>query len=276
MIEIRHVLAAVDDSDWTASVLHAAGGLSRRFGSRLTVVHGERLLPPPYFTEGAIASMKELLAEQRRAAQQWLRQTASLRLGDLPFDALVVEQSPVQAILQTAAAVQADVIVLGTHGRSGLNRLLLGSIAERVVREAAVPVLTVRRTNAMQDVFEPRRILCPVNFRDVSLRALTWARAMASRWQSELLVVHVVEDEAVTPGRLEDLCAGAENGCTIRPLQVEGEAATQILQTAVQEQSDLIVIGAQQRALMEGVILGTTSVRVVRHAAAPVLVVPAA
>lgn len=277
MTDLRRVLAAVDASDWTGPVLAAALDLRRAFGADLTVLHAQLLLPPPYFTERAVAALAQMLESQRLAAEAWLRQTAAGHLGDAPFATRLVEAAPAEAILRTARQVEADLVVLGTHGRTGLQRLLLGSVAERVLRECDRPVLAVRPGPHGRPPWAggPRRILCPVNFRDVSRRALDWAETLAARFGAELLLVTAVEDgqRARAERELAAWCNRASGACNARALVRQGEAAAQILAAARDEAADLIVLGAEHRPLLAATVIGTTSVRVVRHAQAPVLTV---
>ena len=195
-------------------------------------------------------------------------------LGARQVQTLLVDQLPVEGILHTARSLGAGLIVLGTHGRSGLNRLLMGSVAEKVVRQSSAPVLTVRPHTAPPF----HRLLCPVNHTPVALDALHRAADLAVRSSAELVLLNV--DERVVPGPAADpgeLCElippSLRTRCSLRTLQRRGEAAEQILQVAAEEHSDLIVLGAQHRPLLETTIFGTTSVRVMRHAPAAVLTV---
>lgn len=147
----KTILVAVDFGDASARALAIAGVLRKALGSRLRVIHAERFEPPPYFT---LEQLTRLEAD-RRAAQGAARDhlAAFARVagaGEVEF--LVEDAAPVDAILDAAAT--ADLIVLGTHGRRGPGRWWLGSVAERVVREAAVPVLVTRASAApVEDVF---------------------------------------------------------------------------------------------------------------------------
>lgn len=272
MTDLSHLLTAVDDSDWTQPVLDVTGVLARRLSARVALVHAESVDVPPYFTEEAVASMAKLLEDQRQAALDWLQRMAAGPLAGVSVEAHLIEAPPVEAILHEAQRLGSGLILLGTHGRSGLNRLLLGSVAERVVRQSPVPVLTVRRADS--DGFEPRRLLCPVNFRDVSQTALDTACELAARLDAEVIAMHAVEPQTTTQReRLQALCDESRL-CQVHPVERHGEAAEQILQAAAEEAADIIVLGAERRPLLDATTLGTTSVRVVRHATCPVLSVP--
>lgn len=271
-VEIKSALTAVDFSEWTGPVLRAAAELARLYRASLTAVYAEQFLPPPYFTEGDIKALADLLDLQRRTARQHLEELVRQEIS-YPVHARLVETYPAEAILRTAEEIEAGLLILGTHGRSGLNRLLMGSVAEKVVRQAQVPVLVVKREAPLSF----QRLLCPVNYTPVAMEALRHAADLASRAGAELVVMSVEESGAVRRDHEEQLRAlipqPLQDHCRLRPAVRRGEAAEQILQLAAEEHSDLIVIGAQHRPLLEATIIGTTSVRVMRHAPCSVLTV---
>ncbi len=157
--------------------------------------------------------------------------------------------------------------------RSGLNRWMLGSVAERVLRETPVPLLTVRSAPR-----EPiRRVLCPVHDTELARRALTLAARISACFEASLTVFHVKEPSGSNP--VTDLCSWVPKEerarCDIRELVRHGEAAEETVRLATGEQYDLIVLGAPRRRFFDGMVLGTTTLRTVRHAPCPVLTVGA-
>ncbi len=282
-MRIERIVAAVDFSAWTPAVLGAAEWLARAYSAAVTAIHAEMFLPPPYFTERGTQAMRDVLAAQKDAAREYLRDTTQRYLGaGVTMETRVVEASPVTGVLGTASDIGAGMIVLGTHGRSGLNRLLLGSVAENILRQSRIPVLSVRQ-QAWGVPGRPAvtRILCPVNYTPVAMAALDCAADLARRVGAELVVV-TAPDEGVDggpalPSRADEVCAAlptdVQQHCAFRAVVRHGAAAEQIVQAAVDEACDLVVIGAQHRRLLEATTLGTTSVRVMRHAPVPVLAV---
>ncbi|MEZ5416248.1 MAG: universal stress protein [Vicinamibacterales bacterium] len=137
----RSVLAALDFEPASARAVALAGFVAAGTGATLRVVHAERFEAPPYFTPEQIARLEDerlqandaLVAELRRVVDSATAWTASIEVSDGP---------PVETILRRAQG--ADLLVLGTHGRRGPSRWWLGSVAERVVRGAEVPVLVTR------------------------------------------------------------------------------------------------------------------------------------
>lgn len=148
----KTVLVAVDFGDASAHALAIAGVVASAFDARLRALHAERFEPPPYFTLDQIARLEaERHMAQAAAADHLTRFAAGA--SAYPVEAIVVDEPPVEAIL--AAAATADLIVLGTHGRRGPGRWWLGSVAERVVRAATIPVLVTRAAaTPARDVFE--------------------------------------------------------------------------------------------------------------------------
>ena len=104
--------------------------------------------------------------------------------------------NPVEEILRTAAAIAADVVVMGSHGRTGLQRLLLGSVSERVIRRAMVPVLTVPLgwSKDEEGGITLANVLCAVDFSEPSKQALDLASAIAAGARARLLLVHASVD----------------------------------------------------------------------------------
>jgi len=148
-MEIRHLLVPTDFSEASQQALAYAVGVARACGAKLTLLHVVEL--PSYVTDGhAPAHQSTALRDELRAAAH--RELARL----LPEGAgilveiarQVVVGVPHQQIVETAVAARADWIVMATHGRTGLSHLVMGSVAERVLRTAPCPVLTLRAAAA--------------------------------------------------------------------------------------------------------------------------------
>jgi nucleotide-binding universal stress UspA family protein len=141
----RHILAPVDFSELSAHALRYAARLAKCSNARVTALYADLFQPPPYFTEGNLNQLVDQLRTAERQAEAHLRRFVAEEVPDLEgVEVLVREGLPADAIRRAASDEHADLIVMGTHGRSGFNRLMLGSITERVLREATIPVLAVR------------------------------------------------------------------------------------------------------------------------------------
>ena len=147
---MHQILCPVDFSEVSAAALRYAGEFARSWDARITVVYAEPFSPPPYFTRAQIADLEESFRESRSQAEGVLRSFVARALGEGAGEATVriVDAAPGEAIRRVAAEIRADMIIMGTHGRAGIRRLALGSVAENVLRESEVPVLTIRGTHA--------------------------------------------------------------------------------------------------------------------------------
>jgi len=145
MIPIHRILVATDFSEPAQAALNWAATLARELGSQLYLLH---VVPEPYAypwgTELSMLPLNDILAQSEQAAHQRLEElAATTRLPAGRTVARSVVGTPVDQILGIVADERIDLVVLGTHGRGMVGHLLLGSVAERVVRRSPVPVLTV-------------------------------------------------------------------------------------------------------------------------------------
>lgn len=144
-MEIRHILAPVDFSAYSKKAVEVALMLAKAFGAKLSLLHVVE--PPPYPIEGYAPSgaAADLLTDLEEQASQELAQwLPEAQTAGVPVARYVVIGSPYRKIIDTAEAEQVDLIVMATAGRTGFSRLVMGSVAERVVRTSPCPVLTIR------------------------------------------------------------------------------------------------------------------------------------
>jgi nucleotide-binding universal stress UspA family protein len=201
----------------------------------------------------------------------------------------------IDTIVDRALTLPADQIVIGTHGRSGLNRLLFGSIAEQVLHRASCPVLTVPPHAPATTEVTFKRIVCAMDFSNASLQALGFALDLARQADGRVTVLNTVEwlaeeeprahahfnvpefrqhliDDART--RIRELLAGeSQTWCEVEPMVTTGRAYREILRVAKDQQAELIVMGAQGRAGIGLALAGSATQQVVRRAECPVLTV---
>jgi nucleotide-binding universal stress UspA family protein len=262
------------------------------YQARLTLLYVFASLPtmefPPLTLEAA--DRERLMKEMRQmAAGVPAGVTVDVRVQDADY---VHDE-----ILAQLTATRADLLVLGTHGRSGFQRLFLGSVTEKVMRKATCPTLVVppRAPDvAPAQPVEFKRILCPVDFSESSLEALAYAINIAEESDARLTLLHVVEiplgsdyeggPEALkavraaaaadSRQRLHDLVPDqARTYCTIDIQIVEGRAYREVIRQAGDLGADLIVMGVHGRSAMDLVLFGSTTHHVVRAAVCPVLIV---
>ena len=302
MIEIRRILCPIDFSDHSRRALDHAVAIARWYESTISVLHVFSPAPVAAFGPGPVVFEPIVLTPVDRdlllADVKAFAETESA--PGITIDAVVREGSTASEILEQATGMPADLLVIGTHGRSGFERLVLGSVAERVLRKASCPVLTVPKGLPHAAPSGPvlyKRILCPVDFSDSSLHALKYAISMAQEADGQLTVLHVVahelENAADMPStlsdagmtvasfvkqreealrrRLQEAVATAPEFCSVESLMTYGKPWREVLRMAAERQSELIVMGVQGRGAADLLFFGSTTQHVVREASCPVL-----
>jgi nucleotide-binding universal stress UspA family protein len=290
MIRISHVLCPVDFSDISLRALHYASALAGWYEARLTVLHMFPLIPvmdvpPPVLDD-----------ETRAGIIEELRRWTACVPREVALDLRVERCEAIHEAIQTfAARAGVDLLVMGSHGRSGFKRVLLGSVAERVIRQAPCPTMVVpaRVHDVVADApVRFRTILCPVDFSEHSLLAAEYALNLAEETDAQLRLLHVIsmppgldeleltlegaraQIEAERLRRLEHLIpAEAPSYCSVQTALRTGTVHQEILAAAAEQPSDLIVMGAHGRGAVDAAIFGSNAARVARAASCPVLVV---
>jgi nucleotide-binding universal stress UspA family protein len=294
MIRIAHVLCPVDFSEISQHALDHAAAIARWYDARLTVLYVFANLPtmdlPPLVLDDA---------DRERHTSDLRRMAAGVPRG-VPVDVRIQEAPDVhEEILAQLGATHADLLVIGTHGRSGFERLFLGSVTEKVIRKATCPTLVVPPRAPDVPAASPiqfRRILCAVDFSQSSLDALAYAINMAQEADAQLTLLHIVElppvlsEEPAMPAldlsrvreaavadarrKLHELIPEqARTYCTVDAAVVEGRAYREILRHATEQRSDLIVMGVHGRGALDLLVFGSTTHHVIRASACPVLIV---
>ena len=303
MIAIRRILCPIDFSRFSRHALEQAISLARETGAELSVLH-IFVFAPVAQTVVAGGSIPlepiRLDADTRQTLQAELRDF----VGDVDTEGVLLtttlfEGDAVSRILDRATDWNADVIVMGTHGRSGFERLLLGSVTEKVLRKATCPVLTVppRMITPAQDLTFAR-ILCAIDYSAASFRALDYAASLAARGGPGVTVLNVIElfaestsgrDEVVLDtadfraelkrtalSRLHDAIPGpVRDHCPLVEMVTMGKAWREILRVAREEEAELIVLGVEGRNAADLAIFGSTTQHVLRQASCPVLTIRA-
>jgi len=287
----KKILCPVDFSDLSNLALKYAAAGAREYGSKLIVLHAERFELPRYFSRSETDRLTQELAKAKATVEKDLAEHVAKILGQetkkLEIEFEVAEAHPVDAVLQTADKKSAGLIVLGTQGLGGVKRLLLGSVAENLIRAARVPVFTVRqKEHGFIDVTRPdtaprlERILCPCEVNELGRITLSHAVSLAERFKAGLSVLYSDESQqaADLSQAKETLCnwisRTVKTSCDLEPIVRKGNAADQIITSAKEAQDDLIVIGARHRIFHDATVLGKTTDLVVRHAPVPVMIIP--
>jgi nucleotide-binding universal stress UspA family protein len=294
MIRIAHVLCPVDFSDISQHALDHAAAIARWFEARLTMLY--------VFANFPVMDVPPLVLQEpdRERLMAGMRAMAAAVPPEVSVDFRITEAPYVhEEILAQLGAMHADLLVLGTHGRSGFQRLFLGSVTEKAIRKATCPTLVVPPRAPDVPTGAPvqfRRILCPVDFSEASLDALAYAINMAQESDAQLTLLHVVEfspplsEAPLMPApdvsRVREAAAAdarrrlhalipesARSYCTVETTVVEGRAYRDIHRHATEQQCDLIVMGVHGRGALDLLVFGSTTHHVIRASTCPVLIV---
>jgi len=303
MVAIDRILCPVDLSPCSRTALRYASALARWYQARVTVVHVFRQAP---VVDTAAASLGGAIYAPPLALADVDREALSRRVAEFvthtpdagtPAVHVCEGVNVREEILREAAALPADLLVLGSHGLTGVKRLVLGSTAENVLRHATTPVLIVpaHAPDVPASGVPFTRIVCAVDFEADSYRALRYAFDLAQESDAQLTLLHAVEMPTVHVGaedlaydletaratvmrdareRLEALVPDAARAfCTVRVEVAAGRAHEVILRLATEVEADLIIMGVRDRDAFDVAVFGSHAQAVVRAAHCPVLTV---
>ena len=298
-ISLKNILFATDFSDASETALSYAAAMSLRYGGMVHVAH---VLPelnvvrPSPIDPITIGSIYE---DAHSGTQEKMHQL-SLRLKGFPHHTYIRHGKVSKVLSQIIDENQIDLLVTGTHGRTGIGKLLLGSVAEEVFRTATCPVLTVgprvqklasSPNHPATDAITPtnvefRRILYATDFTPHSLAAAPYAFSLAREFGTRLTLLHVIEEYGEhlhdRPGPIDAALlelkklAWEEAGLRYAPetLVEFGSPPASILETAMQRDADMIVLGVRPDHIDASTHLPwATAHKVVAQASCPVLTV---
>jgi nucleotide-binding universal stress UspA family protein len=285
-IRLRNILLATDFSSASGAALNYALAIARRYESQLYVAHVIRpdayqLVPP----ESAAATL-ELV---RRSAEQSMADLLiSGRLRGIPHQVLL-EQGELWTVLSKLIQENdIDLVVVGTHGRTGVQRVVLGSVAEQIFRLSDRPVLTVgpNAPDEAPEEVELKSIIFATDFSPTAERALAYALSLAQEHQAHLTLLHVVQDfdgvsdksiarvrEFFTHRLQRLLPPGADLWCEPEFAVWFGTPVEGILEVASTQQAQLIVLGVRSGPVLVGHLPPAKAYRIVCQARCPVLTV---
>ena len=292
---ISRILIPTDGTPCSEHATRVAFDLAKRLNARVLMTHiaDERGTSPFSERRGVRQRFGKVMLEY------WVDEAE--RQGLLASYALDSSRNVVEAIVNIATDQSCDLIIMGTHGREGLPRLVQSSVAESVLRNTPLPVMLVHHT---QHPFEPlfHRILVPIDSDEISTNALEQATELTQALQANLDVLHVISDVAASLKSFETaaqdvqrLVNAVENesheiiahawtqirGSKIEPNRIEvfetrlngAKVQDLILDHAKQRNIDLIVMGTHTRTGLARFVMGSVAEGVVHHASLPVLLV---
>jgi nucleotide-binding universal stress UspA family protein len=289
----KTILAATDFSKTAENAARLARDLSRRFDAHLRMLHVVVLLDDALLEGEHRRQLDELMASSDEARLTVMENDAEARAGVEISSHLVRGITPGETIVESADNLGCDLIVMGTHGRRGLSHLLLGSVAERVVRTSSVPVLTVRSDAAINPE-GITRILVPHDFSESSATAIRYAADWARALGAEITLLHVVEPvvypefysvDVLTDDLMERLKTRSEEALTTVAVGLAetvpthtavavGRAADTITAYVDPEKFDLVVMATRGLSGLEHVLLGSVAESVLRRCRVPMLTIP--
>jgi nucleotide-binding universal stress UspA family protein len=296
-VSFKKILLATDFSAASEQAFSYAVAIARRYGSEICLVH---VIPPE-----PVSLLPELPGEKKRydATRQMESFSRRSELDHIPHET-VLRAGSVWSVLSAVIHQQdADLVVLGTHGRSGLKKLAVGSVAEEVVRRAGRPVLTVgpHIDTTLNKTGGFHRILFATDFHSSSAKALDYALFFANEPETKLVLLHVMppaalpgpgqtfhDEEVINHWQVKVRATARERLQKLLPPAVrlwsEPECAVGfdfiadgILKAAAAGNTDLIIMGAKRPAFVKVFAhsLGAVSYEVIRRAGCPVLTVSA-
>ncbi|MBI4376878.1 MAG: universal stress protein [Elusimicrobia bacterium] len=262
----KRILAAYDFTEPSEAAWRVAKDWARQFGSELHAIYVEE--PPPVSDWGL--PILPFDRREKRRVMVHLRK----RLGPKTV-VHVGEGEAVSAILRQGRRRRSDLLVLGTHGRKGLDRLVQGSVAEEVIRSSPVPVLVTRTPE-----LNLKRILAPINFTDYGDRGLRFAAEVAAAFERPLTALHVrgAKESRAQPELLLDRLIESLPE-RVRPL-VQGKSCVgSVIETMLREASKpgtLMVLAIHEKPLPQRWVHGMTVLQLLRRGAEALLAVPPA
>ncbi|HLH31664.1 MAG TPA: universal stress protein, partial [Terriglobia bacterium] len=288
MITISKILCPVDFFPASDAAVNHAVGLAANYEARIHLVHViTPLLPTAYeYAIDTAAVMDSLEKNARdemeklaaRAKQAGVQADIEIRIGDV-YD----------EIKYAIEAEKPELLVMGTHGRRGVERWFMGSTTEKLLRHSPVPLLTISASGEkFGSVPRFRRILVTTDFSEGTADALSYAFSVAQENEARITLLHVIHDVAADVSgkyrdsliqgvekQLQDLVpAEARNWCDVVTRVETGVPYRIILRTLEDEKVDLLVMNIHGKGMLDRALLGSTAERVVRAAFCPVMAIP--
>jgi nucleotide-binding universal stress UspA family protein len=291
---LKRILCSTDFSDFSNHAIPYGIALAREFKAKLYVSHVIDLSSAAIYGEAVFA-----LEEQQSRMTTYAHKEMTRLMGQesLDWEPLITVGNPANEIARLAADKQIDLAIAASHGRSGLKRLILGSVTERLMRTLPCPLWVVRSpepgfvTSASQAI-QLKRILVGCDFSPDSSLAFEYGLSLAQEFQAELHLAHVVEpplyDDLIKPSesresfrqRLRDTVQEkltsmvpeeARAWCNPVTALLAGQPDEELIKYGVVNDVDLIVLGVRGHSLVETLFVGSTTDRVLRRAPCPVL-----
>jgi nucleotide-binding universal stress UspA family protein len=295
MLEIKLILCPIDFSEFSIRAYRYALSLAEHYRAKLVALHIVELWRYPYADYAASqGDYAEFCRALRAGGKEKLREFVKHHThSEIQPELCVHEGIAPDLILSFAQERKTDLLVMGTHGRRGYDRVVLGSVTNRVMRRAPCPALAICKPphesaaegEERHHVHRLQRILFCTDFSENSHRALNYAISATEEYDAELTLVHVLE-ETPSPAKMEETIATAteqldklipQERCkrlNIKTAVRIGKPYQQIIQLALDEQIEMAVMGVRGRGALDLAVFGSTTYRVLQLGPCPVLAVP--
>lgn len=294
-VHINRILCATDFSDFSNQTIAFGVTLAREFSASLLICH---IVELPFAAMAGEVQFDPIEHQERMTAYAHKQLVRLIDAEGINWVPIVAIGHAADEIARVVDQEKVDLVISATHGNSGLRRLLLGSVTERLMRTLTCPLLIIRETVSSLSlkparIFRPKKILVGCDFSSDSMLAFQYGLSLAQEFESELHLVHVIE-----PPVYRDILTGsdtaegnfrigimpqlrrklthmvpeeARNWCHPVTVLLEGKSDEEINRYAELNDIDLIVLGVRGHGLVESLLIGSTTDRVARQAPCPVL-----
>jgi len=286
MINIDRILCPVDFFPASDKAVDYAAGLAEIYNSRVFLLHA--VVPVVPVAYEFPLNTAEIAREMQQAARGEMKKlVARIKTRRIEAEFLIKAGAVHDVIRRAISTIKPDLIAMGTHSRTGIDRWFLGSETEWLMRHSPVPVLTI---SAKERLRRPafRRILVTTDFSDGTANALDYAFSIAQENNSRITFLHVVNDIAMDVSRKyrDSIVSGVEtklanlvpreawDWCEIRTRVEVGHPYQMITRILDAEKPDLLVMNIHGKGMLDRALLGSTAERIVRSAKCPVMLIP--
>lgn len=288
-MDIKKILVPVDFSEFSDLAVEYALFMAEKFGADLTIFHTILLFHHDIQEKAHLQNHENIIKHKEEEINiRFTSQCSALQKKGFKVNSVLQRDfSAANSILNYLQEHNYDLLVIGTHGHTGLKRWLLGSVAEKVIHLSPIPVITVHKSFFKEII---KKILVPIDFSQYSKFAFKLAKVISKNFKAGLEFLHVVEEEAhpefyniasepileANPtlekhilGNLIKFTGISENEAKYSVK--EGKVAEEIRNYVLENQIDLIVMSVRGMGKLEQIVLGSNTERVVRIAPCPVL-----
>ena len=289
-IQPKKILSAIDFSTFTDTIFSYSVALCKKYDAKLFLVHVTTDLTRLLEHNETALDVEALQNTNIRYAQERLHDLAK----DLPIEneILIRQGVPADIISRLASEQRSDLVITATHGKAGFKRFLLGSVTEKLIKTLHCPLLVLppqEHDLIPQAGFELKlkKILVGCDFSPDSKLAVDYGLSLAQEFQAELCLSHVIkpslyikEREGIDKlrNRLENeldtmVPEACRDWCTAQTALLDGEPYIALMNFAKEQDIDMIVLGIRGHTLLEKLLVGSTTDRLIRHSPFPVLAV---